>query len=403
LLEVIHTMKKSILIGTVLTAFLFSPVIPVQANETSSESDPTSFQLTTEVKSAILLERDTGEILFDENADKKLPPASMTKVMTLLLIMEALDTGMLELDEVVTVSERASSMGGSQVFLSAGEEMTVNDLLKGVAIASGNDASVALAERISGSEEEFVKKMNDKVKELGLENTHFENSSGLPADNHYSTSHDMAIIAKELLKYESITDYTSVYDDYLRKGKDNEFWLVNTNKLVKFYPGVDGLKTGFTNEAMYCLTATAKKNDMRVITVVMGAETAKERNATVSQLLDYAFNHFNTVKLYEKDEQITSLELLKAEDKDINIVTSESISTIHKKGDESPAITTTIKLEEDIQLPLKKGDQVGLLTVKDENKVILKSPLIIDANANQASYLTLIKKVAQNLVKSPTF
>ncbi|HLS59903.1 MAG TPA: D-alanyl-D-alanine carboxypeptidase family protein [Virgibacillus sp.] len=396
-------MKKSILIGTVLTAFLFSPVIPVQANETSSESDPTSFQLTTEVKSAILLERDTGEILFDENADKKLPPASMTKVMTLLLIMEALDTGMLELDEVVTVSERASSMGGSQVFLSAGEEMTVNDLLKGVAIASGNDASVALAERISGSEEEFVKKMNDKVKELGLENTHFENSSGLPADNHYSTSHDMAIIAKELLKYESITDYTSVYDDYLRKGKDNEFWLVNTNKLVKFYPGVDGLKTGFTNEAMYCLTATAKKNDMRVITVVMGAETAKERNATVSQLLDYAFNHFNTVKLYEKDEQITSLELLKAEDKDINIVTSESISTIHKKGDESPAITTTIKLEEDIQLPLKKGDQVGLLTVKDENKVILKSPLIIDANANQASYLTLIKKVAQNLVKSPTF
>src|SRR5690625_174347 len=396
-------MKKSILIGTVLTAFLFSPVIPVQANETSSESDPTSFQLTTEVKSAILLERDTGEILFDENADKKLPPASMTKVMTLLLIMEALDTGMLELDEVVTVSERASSMGGSQVFLSAGEEMTVNDLLKGVAIASGNDASVALAERISGSEEEFVKKMNDKVKELGLENTHFENSSGLPADNHYSTSHDMAIIAKELLKYESITDYTSVYDDYLRKGKDNEFWLVNTNKLVKFYPGVDGLKTGFTNEAMYCLTATAKKNDMRVITVVMGAETAKERNATVSQLLDYAFNHFNTVKLYEKDEQITRLELLKAEDKDINIVTSESISTIHKKGDESPAITTTIKLEEDIQLPLKKGDQVGLLTVKDENKVILKSPLIIDANANQASYLTLIKKVAQNLVKSPTF
>jgi len=396
-------MKNSILIGTVITAVLFSSVLPVQAKETSSEADSSSFQLTEDVKSAILIERDTGEILFDENSDKKLPPASMTKVMTLLLIMEALDTGDLQLDEYVTVSERASSMGGSQVFLGAGEEMTVNDLLKGIAIASGNDASVALAERIAGSEEEFVKKMNEKVKELALENTHFENSSGLPADNHYSTSHDMAIIAKELLKYESITDYTSVYDDYLRKGEDNEFWLVNTNKLVKFYPGVDGLKTGFTNEAMYCLTATAKKNDMRVITVVMGAETPKERNATVSQLLDYAFNHFDTEKLYEKAEHVTSLELLKAEDKEINVVTSESISMIHKKGDEAVTHTTTIKLEEDLQLPLKKGDQVGLLTVKDENKVILTSPLIIDADANQASYLTLVKKVAQNLVKSPSF
>lgn len=396
-------MKKSILIGTVLTAFFSSFIIPVQANETSSKTEQESFQLSSDVKSAILLERDTGEILFDENSDKKLPPASMTKVMTLLLIMEALETGNLQLDEVVTVSERASSMGGSQIFLSAGEEMTVNDLLKGVAIASGNDASVALAERISGSEEEFVKKMNDKVKELKLENTHFENSSGLPAEDHYSTSHDMAIIAKELLKYESITDYTSVYDDYLRKGKDNEFWLVNTNKLVKFYPGVDGLKTGFTNEAMYCLTATAKKNDMRVITVVMGAETAKERNAAVSQLLDYAFNHFNTEQLYEKDEQVTSLQLLKAEDKNINVVTSESISTIHKIGEEATDITTTVELEDHIQLPLKRGDQVGLLTVKDEDETILKSPLIIDKDAKQASYMTLMKKVAQNLVKAPSF
>src|SRR5690606_13622959 len=157
-------------------------------------------------------------------------------------------------------------------------------------IASGNDASVALAERIAGSEEAFVKKMNDKVKELQLENTHFHNSSGLPAEGHYSTSYDMAMIAKELLKYESITNYTSIYEDYLRKGEKNEFWLVNTNKLVKFYPGVDGLKTGYTNEAKYCLTATAKKDDMRIIAVVMGAETPKERNAIISGMLDYAYS-----------------------------------------------------------------------------------------------------------------
>src|SRR5690625_4127314 len=224
--------------------------------------------------------------------------------MTLLLIMEAIENEELSLDETIRISENAASMGGSQIFLGAGEEMTVHDLLKGIAIASGNDASVALAERISGSEEAFVQEMNDKVTELGLENTHFQNASGLPADNHYSTSYDMAMIAKELLKYETITDYTSIYDDYLRKGEENEFWLVNTNKLVKFYPGVDGLKTGYTNEAKYCLTATAMKDDMRVIAVVMGADTIKERNASVSSLLDYAYNHFETQKL--RSEEHTS-------------------------------------------------------------------------------------------------
>src|SRR5690625_5068886 len=204
---------------------------------------------------------------------------------------------------MVRISERASSMGGSQIFLEAGEEMSVNDLLKGIAVASGNDASVALAERIAGSEEAFVEKMNNKVKELKLKNTHFQNTTGLPAEDHYSTSHDIAIIAKELLKYESITEYTSLYEDYLRKGEENEFWLVNTNKLVKFYPGVDGLKTGFTNEAKYCLTATAKKHDMRVIAVVMGADKPKERNAAISNMLDYAFNHFETKNLFEKGDR----------------------------------------------------------------------------------------------------
>ena len=227
-------------------------------------------KLAEKATSAIVIERDTGEVLFEKNSHEKLPPASMTKIMTMLLIMEAIDNGSLSYDDKVRTSEYAASMGGSQVFLEPGEEMTVTDMLKAIAVASGNDASVAMAEHIAGTEEEFVAMMNEKAKELGLENTNFMNTNGLPAADHYTTSYDLAMISKELLKYEDITKFTGIYEDYLRADTDNKFWLVNTNKLVRFYPGVDGLKTGYTREAMYCLTATAEKNDMRVISVIMG-------------------------------------------------------------------------------------------------------------------------------------
>lgn len=389
-------MKKFVLMTSIIFSILLVTTGTIYGEEKGSDSE---LNLAPDAKSAILIERDTGKMLYDKNAHEKLPPASMTKVMTLLLIMEALDTGKINKDEIIRVSERAASMGGSQIFLEAGEEMSVNDLLKGVAIASGNDASVALAERISGSEEAFVKEMNEKAKELGLKNTLFQNTTGLPAKNHYSTVYDMAIMAKELLKYETITEYTSKYEDYLRKGQDNEFWLVNTNKLVKFYPGVDGLKTGYTNEAKYCLTATAEKNDMRVIAVVMGADTTKERNATVSQMLDYAFNHFETTNLYKKGQTITTLQLLKAEEKDINVVASESISTIHKKGESDGKIKASVQLNTNLDLPMKKGSQVGQLVVKNNKKVVSKSPLIVDHDVKTASYLTLFKRTMQNMVK----
>src|SRR5699024_9151353 len=191
-----------------------------------------------------------------------------------------------------------------QVFLAEGEQMSVDDLVKSVAIASANDASVALAETIAGSETAFVKMMNDKAERLQLENTKFQNSSGLPAENHYTTAYDIAIMSKELLKYEDITTYTSIYEDYLRKGEENEFWLVNTNRLVRFFPHVDGLKTGYTKEAQFCLAATAKKDDMRVVSVIMGAETSKERNAMTMNLIDYAFNHYETEKIYKQNEVI---------------------------------------------------------------------------------------------------
>ncbi len=278
-----------------------------------AEEQVEQIELTEDANAAILLERDTGEILYEKNAHEKLPPASMTKVMTLLIIMEALDDGRLQLDDQVTVSERASSMGGSQVFLAAGEQMSIEDLIKAIAIASANDASVALAEHIAGSEEALVKMMNDKVKELNLENTMFKNSSGLPAKDHYTTAYDMAIIAKELLKDEKVLEYTSIYEDYLRKGEENEFWLVNTNKLVRFYPYVDGLKTGYTSEAKFCLTATAEKDDMRVVTVIMGADTSKSRNAMTMNLIDYAFSHYEIEKLFEQGEKVANIRHVQSE------------------------------------------------------------------------------------------
>ncbi|CDO01979.1 D-alanyl-D-alanine carboxypeptidase DacF precursor [Oceanobacillus picturae] len=389
-------MKKIVLLSIMLLC-VFAMTLPVAAEEKSSDNSKAN--LAKGADSAILLERDTGKLLFDKNAHEKLPPASMTKIMTLLLIMEQLEKGSLKLDETVRVSERAASMGGSQIFLEAGEEMTVNDLLKGIAIASGNDASVAMAERVAGSEEEFVSLMNKKVKELKLKDTKFQNTTGLPADDHYSTAYDMAIIAKELLKYESITNYTSVYEDYLRKGQENEFWLVNTNKLVRFYPGVDGLKTGFTNEAKYCLTATAEKDGMRVIAVVMGAKTTKERNASVSEMLDYAFNKFQTNKLFKKGDVITTLRLTKAEKKKNDVVASESISTLHAKGDSVDSITTEVKMKQDLVLPIKKGDHVGTLIVKDGDKVLSESQLTVKDTIEKASYYTLMKRSLQKLVK----
>lgn len=313
-------MKKHVILTSIILFVTLLLPLTVFGEEGPDNDREQELNLAPDSRSAVLIERDTGKMLFDKNMHEKLPPASMTKVMTLLLIMEALDEEKITKDEMIRVSEQAASMGGSQVFLETGEEMSVNDLLKAVAVASANDASVALAERIAGSEKAFVEEMNNKAKALGLENTNFRNSTGLPADDHYSTAYDMAIMAKELLKYESITDYTSIYDDYLREGEEEEFWLVNTNKLVKSYPGADGLKTGYTNEAKYCLTATGEKEGMRVIAVVMGAETTKERNANITKMFDYAFNHFETNNLYDNGETIASLEFLKAEEDSVNAV-----------------------------------------------------------------------------------
>ncbi|WP_112182730.1 MULTISPECIES: D-alanyl-D-alanine carboxypeptidase family protein [Paraliobacillus] len=390
-------MKRTVLLLTMLLLlFYFQPMV-TNANENESTTD--ELALAENASSAILIERDTGKIFYEKNAHEQLPPASMTKMMTLILIMEALDDEKITLTEKVRVSEYAASMGGSQIFLEEGEEMTVEDLLKGIAMASGNDASVALAERIAGSEAAFVTMMNEKAKELGLENTRFQNPTGLPAEDHYSTAYDMSIIAKDLLKHEEITTYTSVYEDYLRKGTEDEFWLVNTNKLVKFYDGVDGLKTGYTSEAKYCLTATAKKDNMRVIAVALGAESTKARNQAVTQMFDYAFSQYKTEQLYEGQQAVTKISMVKADKDEVDVITEDAVSIVLEKGEKQSGIETNIKINQDIQLPLTKGSQVGLLEVKKDGKLLSETPLLLKETLEEASVWKLFKYSMKELVK----
>lgn len=376
-----------------LFAIWFILLIGIQAVSPAVFAEGKSnLQLAKDAKSAILIERDTGTVLFEKNSREELPPASMTKIMTMLLIMEAIDQGTLRYDEKIRTSEYAASMGGSQIFLEPGEEMTVDELLRGIAIASANDASVALAERIAGSEEAFVEKMNKKAKELGLKNTVFTNTTGLPDEGHYSTAHDMAIIAKELLKYEDITKYTGLYESYLRENTDKKFWLVNTNRLVKFYPGVDGLKTGYTGEAKYCLTATAERDGMRVIAVVFGAPTSKERNAQISKMLDYAFSQFETHPLYERNVALGEAAVSKGDKRKVTAVTSEPVSILKRKGEDTADVKEEITLRDDLKAPLKKGEQIGTLKLIKDGKTILESPLTAKEDVKEANWWNLFKK-----------
>jgi serine-type D-Ala-D-Ala carboxypeptidase (penicillin-binding protein 5/6) len=375
-----------------ITGFIICMLIFTTVISTNTFAAESKTELANEAKSAILIERDTGSILYEKNSHEKLPPASMTKIMTMLLIMEAIDKGTLKWNEKVRTSEYAASMGGSQIFLEPGEEMTVEQMLKGIAIGSANDAAVAMAEKLAGSEEAFVENMNKEAKALGLKETKFQNVSGLPVQDHYSSAYDMAIIAKELLKYDKITKFTGTYEDYLRENTDKKFWLVNTNKLVRFYPGVDGLKTGFTNEAKFCLTATAKKNNMRVIAVVFGAPSTKVRNAQVTKMLDFAFSQYASHPLYKNGQTLGKVKVSKGEMKYIHAVTGEPISVLTKKGEKIEKIEKQIKLNTDLKAPIHKGDPVGTLTIKKDGKVLVNTKLVSNEDVKNAGWWKLFKR-----------
>ena len=348
-------------------------------------------------KSAIMIEASTGEILFQKNKDEKLAPASMTKMMSMLLIMEEIENGNLKWNEMITTSEKASSMGGSQIFLKVGEKMTVEDLLKGVAIASGNDAVVALAERVSGSEEQFVKRMNIRAKDLGLKNTNFINATGLTADNHYSSAYDMSLIAKELVKHEKILEFTSTYEDYLRKDTKSPFWLVNTNRLVRFKEGVDGLKTGFTDEAGYCLTATMKKDNMRLITVVMKEENTSKRSADTTKMLDYGFNIYMVQTILDEKTTIEKKKVELGKIITTEIVPKENITILNKKSDDQKNITYKTNINK-IIAPVKKGDKVGTIDIIEDNNIISTIDATVKEDILKANILTIYLRNLKEII-----
>ena len=327
-------------------------------------------------KSAILMEESTGNILYESNPDERLPIASVTKVMTMLLIMEAVDSGKISLDDMVTVSENAMSYGGSTMFLETGEQLTVNDMLKGIAVASANDGCVAMAEHLAGSESAFVDMMNERAKELGMENTHFMNTNGLDEDDHYSSARDVAIMSRELMKHETIFNYTSIWMDTLRGGK---FQLANTNKLIRFYDGANGLKTGSTSKALCCLSAAVKRNDMQLIAVVLGAPTSAERFASAKSLLDYGFANYAVNTQITAGDEVQKIAVEKGVDKEVDVVAGDSCSTLVKKGQEDN-ITKEIKIDETITAPIEAGQKIGTMTISRDGEVIAD----IDLNASSA-------------------
>lgn len=331
--------------------------------------------------SYVLMERDTGKLISEKDAHTKRPPASVTKVMTLLLVMEALDSGKISLQDTVSVSEHAAGMGGSQVFLSPGEEMSVLDLLKSTVISSGNDSAVALAEHIAGSEEGFVSLMNERAKELGMENTTFKNCTGLDVEGHLTTAYDIALMSRELIKHSEIKKYTTIWMDSIRDGK---FTLSNTNKLIRTYRGITGLKTGSTSVAKFCLSATAERDGMELIATIMGAPTAKERFADASKLLDYGFANFALFSIAEELET-KEIPVSFGKEETVELEFGETPATLVEKSKLS-SIKKEINLPTEVKAPLKKGETVGNIKIFSENNLLCEVPIICKYDVNRLGF-----------------
>ena len=330
-----------------------------------------AIDLASNAKSAIIIEPTTGKIIFEKNSNERLEPASMTKIMTLLLTFEAIDNGRVSLDDTVNISKRAADMGGSQMFLEAGSNIRLEEIIKGVSIASANDGAIAIAEFIGGSVENFVDMMNKKAEDLGLSNTHFANPHGLHADNHYSSAYDMAIMASNLISHEKVLNYTSIYEDYFNKPDGSRTWLVNTNKLVRFLEGVDGLKTGYTSEAGYCLTATAKKGNVRYITVVMGEPSSDIRSSETTNMLNYAFNSFKLNTILDKSQELGTIYIDKSKQKTAKIIVKNPVTELISKEKDIPNYTYNLKVEK-ITAPIKAGTKVGTVEILDNEGLIVR-------------------------------
>ena len=353
--------KMTILLSVVL---LLSLLVPVRAM---------AVDIPITSRAALLMEKETGEILFAQNEHEKLEPASVTKIMTLLLTMEAIDSGKLHYDDVVTASANAASMGGSQVFLKEGEQMTVEDLLKAVCVASGNDACVALAEHISGVTELFVEQMNNRAKELGMNDTHFVNCNGLTAEGHVTSAHDIAVMSRELLlHHDDIHRFTTIWMDSIR---DGTFQLANTNKLIRFYDGATGLKTGFTSSAGYCISATAEKGGMELIAVIMKGETADKRNTDAKALLNYGFSTYALVDA-KPEKSFAPVPVAMGTADTVQPQLGEGKSHLLLKKNQVGELEQSVVVAESLTAPVEKGQKLGELTVSNGGKALATVPIV---------------------------
>ena len=380
-------MKKFVCMTVVFLLLVSSLCIPVRSAEFTEQIS---------AKSAILMDAATGKVLFEYNADEALPPASVTKVMTLLLVFEAIDSGTLKLTDMISVSENAASMGGTQIYLEVGEQMSAEDMIKSVVVSSANDAACALAEHLCGSESSFVAKMNQRAAELGMSNTHFENTNGLDdtAENHVISARDIAIMSRELMSHEKIFDYTTIWMDTVRNG---EFGLSNTNRLLRTYKGCTGLKTGSTSKAKFCISATAERNGLSLIAVVMGAPTRDERNALAAKLLDFGFANY---ALYSEDQcAMEEIPLSGGVNATLKI-RKEGYAALLEKEDIA-GIEKEVELPESVAAPVKKGDVVGKITYKCGGEVLGSANIVADEDGEKLGFFTLFARILRHMVCSP--
>ncbi len=364
--------------------------------EKESEAEKTSSPINIKSKSAIIMEASTKKVLFEKDSKTAYAPASMTKIMTMLLVMEALDNKTISLTDQVTISKNAANMGGSQVYLEEGSVATVEELLTAVAIGSANDAAVALAEKLGGTEENFVAMMNKRARELGCTTAVFKNPHGLDEDGHVISAYDMALIATELVKYEDILKITGTYETTLTHQNGKSIWLVNTNSLIRFYSGLDGLKTGYTEKAGYCLTGTMKRNDMRLITVVMGAEEKEDRNTDTINMMEYAFSMFYKDTLLTKDKSLGTIFIDNSKQRKIKYYLEENANVVLSKDVREINYKYDIDLDE-VKAPLKKGDKVGTLTLEADEET-KEYKLIVNENVKETNYINRLINYLKDII-----
>lgn len=348
-----------------------------------------------ESQAVLLIDYDTGTIIYDKNSDEKLPIASITKVMTTLLALEAIEEGIIGIDDEVSVSDYAASMGGSQVFLSPGEKLPVSAILKAIIVASGNDASVAIAEKISGTVETFVEKMNEKAKELGMENTMFSDCTGLSDEGNYSTAYDVSVMSRELLKYPLFFKWSTIWLENLTESENNTI-LTNTNRLVRFYDGCDGIKTGSTQKAKSCLTASAKRGNLRLIAVVLAAPTSQIRFSEASKLMDYGFANYEAVPLIKKDAVIEkNIVVTGGKGSEIKGIASTDFSILQKKGQQEEYDVKSI-IDQPIKAPIKKGDKIGSMVIQQDGKDINSMDILSDRDIEKAGIYDYFKRIIRD-------